>query len=182
MNARSVFNHRCIICGKEAHITSVESKQFASKNSSSPLHLENSDGKWVLMCDECKTTLQEVMLILGEQKQEYQGENSVNKENPDDCSLKLRQSVLAVASLSEEQSDIPQSVFVTEECSELIKELTKARRGKGSEKDITAEACDVLTSVFILLCQMHVPEDHIRDLIIYKCERALNRFKATGTF
>lgn len=51
------------------------------------------------------------------------------------------------------QSGVPQSVYVIEECSELIKELMKQQRGKGSEEDILAEASDVLTTVFVLLTQ-----------------------------
>lgn len=87
-----------------------------------------------------------------------------------------------LASLNEDKSNIPQSVFVIEECSELIKELTKGRRGKGSEKDVLAEACDVLTSVFVLLRLMHASEDYILDSIIYKCNRAVERFNETGKF
>lgn len=84
--------------------------------------------------------------------------------------------------LQRSQSDISQATFVTEECSELIKELTKAQRGNGCEKDIIAEACDVLTSVGVLLRLMNVSEEHIYDQIVYKCNRAVQRFEETGKF
>lgn len=80
------------------------------------------------------------------------------------------------------KSDIPQSVFVIEECSELIKELAKSRRGKDNEEDVIAEACDVLTTVLVLLRIMRTPDDVILNNIIYKCNRAITRFNETGKF
>lgn len=73
-----------------------------------------------------------------------------------------------------------QSVYVIEECSELIKELMKQQRGKGSEKDILAEASDVLTTVFVLLTQYGVTEDFVKEQILYKCNRALERYNRNG--
>lgn len=87
-----------------------------------------------------------------------------------------------LADLQESQIGVSQSTFVIEECSELIKELTKSQRGKSNEKDIVAEACDVIMSVSVLLRTMHVPEEHIYDQIAYKCDRAVNRFKENGKF
>lgn len=78
------------------------------------------------------------------------------------------------------QSGVPQSVYVIEECSELIKELTKKQRGKGSEKDILAEACDVLVTTFVLLTQYGTSRNYVKDQILYKCRRALDRYHKTG--
>ena len=92
---------------------------------------------------------------------------------------------IALACLSElqmSQSDISQATFVIEECSELIKELTKNDRGKSSEIDVIAEACDVLTSVLVLLRLMNVSDELIYDKIIFKCNRAVKRFEETGKF
>lgn len=88
----------------------------------------------------------------------------------------------AIKAISEmdNKSGIPQSVYVIEECSELIKELMKQQRGKGSEKDILAEASDVLTTVFVLLTQYGVTEDFIKEQILYKCNRALERYSRNG--
>lgn len=64
----------------------------------------------------------------------------------------MKKAIKAVSKM-DSQSGVLQSVYVIEECSELIKELMKQQRGKGSEKDILAEASDVLTTVFVLLTQ-----------------------------
>lgn len=77
-------------------------------------------------------------------------------------------------------SGVSQSVYVIEECSELIKELMKKQRGKGSEKDILAEACDVLTTTFVLLTQYGVSRDYVKNQILYKCNRALERYHKNG--
>ena len=91
----------------------------------------------------------------------------------------LREAIKAVAVL-DASSGVPQYVYVIEECSELIKELMKQQRRKDCEKDILAEACDVLTTVFIMLEQHGVTEDFVREMILYKCNRALSRFKKSG--
>ncbi|NBH79041.1 hypothetical protein D3Z52_12865 [Clostridiaceae bacterium] len=92
---------------------------------------------------------------------------------------KLEKAIKAVSAM-DTKSGASQSVYVIEECSELIKELTKQQRGKGSEKDILAEACDVLTTVFVLLSQYGVSRIYVRDQILYKCNRALERYNKTG--
>lgn len=88
----------------------------------------------------------------------------------------------AISSVANINCDIPQGIFVVEECSELMKELTKTRRGKGDINNTVAEACDVITSVLILLRKMGIPEYDIRASIISKCERAVNRFNENGEF
>lgn len=92
---------------------------------------------------------------------------------------KLEKAIKAV-SVMDASSGVSQSVYVVEECSELIKELMKQKRGKGSEEDILAEACDVLTTVFVLLSQYGVSRIYVKDQILYKCNRALERYNKTG--
>ena len=92
---------------------------------------------------------------------------------------KLEKAIKAVSAM-DVKSGVSQSVYVIEECSELIKELTKQQRGKGSEKDILAEACDVLTTVFVLLSQYGVSRIYVKDQILYKCNRAVERYNKTG--
>lgn len=77
-------------------------------------------------------------------------------------------------------SGVSRNVYVAEECSELIKELMKQQRGKGSEKDIFDEACDVLTTIFVLLTQYGASRSFIREQILYKCNRALERYRQNG--
>ena len=96
-----------------------------------------------------------------------------------DLDRKVDEAIQSVANL---ECDVPQEVFVIEECSELTKELTKARRGKGDQNHTVEEACDVITSVLILLRKMYVSDYDIRNSIISKCERAVNRFLENGQF
>lgn len=94
----------------------------------------------------------------------------------------VREAVKSVGDVTLKLSKIPQAIFTIEECSELIKELTKRERGKGSADSLVDEACDVLTSVFILLSQIGVSENEVKDKILFKCNRALNRMNQAGEF
>lgn len=89
--------------------------------------------------------------------------------------LNVKDAIVAVEKMNR-QNGVPESVYVIEECCELIKELTKDRRGKGDPSAIVDEACDVLTTVFTLLYQYGIDWDTIADKITYKCNRALERF------
>lgn len=91
----------------------------------------------------------------------------------------LEKAIKAVSEM-DVQSGVPQSVYVIEKCSKLIKELMKKQRGKSSERDILAEACDVLTTTFVMLTQYGVSKDYVKAQILYKCNRALDRYRRTG--
>ena len=95
---------------------------------------------------------------------------------PDDS---LKKAIAAVAKL-DSTSGVPQSVYVAEECSELVKELMKKERRKGNNFAIIDEACDVLTTVFIMLYQYGVTEWTIQQNILAKCKRALERYEKFG--
>lgn len=95
---------------------------------------------------------------------------------PDDS---LKKTIAAVAKL-DSTSGVPQSVYVAEECSELVKELMKKERRKGNNFAIIDEACDVLTTVFIMLYQYGVTEWTIQQNILAKCKRALERYEKFG--
>lgn len=84
-----------------------------------------------------------------------------------------------VAAMNEE-CRVPQSVYVIEECSELTKELTKERRGKGENSEVCKEACDVLVATLVLLYQRNMSFDEICDYIRGKWERALRRYYLKG--
>lgn len=77
-------------------------------------------------------------------------------------------------------SGVHPDVYVVEECAELIKELTKAQRGKGSTESVVDEACDVLTTVAILLREYGVGKDETERRIRFKATRALERFRRSG--
>lgn len=84
----------------------------------------------------------------------------------------------AICKLTEvdNESGVWQGIYVIEECSELTKELTKVQRNKGSVSRIIDEACDVLTTIFVLLNHLEVSEEFIKEQIIYKCNRAIDRY------
>lgn len=87
----------------------------------------------------------------------------------------LRMAIAAVSDL-DNSAGIGPDTYVIEECSELIKELTKKQRGKGSDSAIIAEACDVLTTVMLLLYDLGVPEEQAIANILFKCRCAVERF------
>lgn len=75
---------------------------------------------------------------------------------------------------------IPQSLYVTEECSELIKAFTKKIRKKGTDTEIIEEACDVLATIFVLLTELKVSKIQVRNNIVSKYQRQLDRFLDHG--
>lgn len=91
----------------------------------------------------------------------------------------LRITITAMSAV-DSKSGIGQDTYVIEECSELIKELTKKRRGKGNDSAVVDEACDVLTTILVLLHDLGVSNELIVVNIIFKCTRAVNRFNGSG--
>lgn len=92
---------------------------------------------------------------------------------------KLEQSVTAFAEMLEQKKStqyLPeQPVYVIEECSELIKELTKSLRQKGNEQNIVDESIDILTTIFVMLKRMNVKPEYVENRIIGSIERAAKR-------
>ncbi len=95
---------------------------------------------------------------------------------PDDS---LKEAIHSVSQIHAE-TGAKQDVYVIEECSELIKELMKKQRGKGVDANIIAEACDVLGTTCILLYEYGVSPEFVKEQILYKCNRALERYKQSG--
>ncbi len=92
-----------------------------------------------------------------------------------------KKEILKVA-LYTKKAGLDQGTYTTEECSELIKELMKARRGKDNKDELIEEACDVLASVQVLLAYLEVPESIVNDKIYSQRHRAATRFEETGKF
>ena len=63
--------------------------------------------------------------------------------------------------------------LVIEECSELIKELTKAHRGKGDVSNIEEEIADVLLVIYQLMHLLDISEDDIKKIAEEKTERTM---------
>ena len=96
----------------------------------------------------------------------------------------IRELIGKVAALDFSTSEKPKSIYVIEESAELIQEisrfitrLTKGERQLIPHAELVDEACDVLTTIFILLRAYDVSEEYVRNRIAYKCERTINRYK-----
>lgn len=96
----------------------------------------------------------------------------INRENRREYVEKA----ICLASDLHKREDISDDVFVIEECSELIKELMKKKRGLGNEEHIIEEACDVLTTVFTLLYSHGVDENTVAKNIILKVRKAQKKY------
>ncbi len=79
----------------------------------------------------------------------------------------------------DESSGVPPSFYVMEECAELIKEIMKDQRGKGDREKIVDEACDVLTTVAVLLHKYGVTPQEAQDRMGFKCRRAVERWETS---
>lgn len=121
------------------------------------------NGKWYV-CEDSDTKI-----LLSKYKNELENieENSLKKFITSICDINAT-------------SGVPESVYVIEECSELIKELTKKERGKGDDTKIFDEACDVLATIFVLLYQLESTESKVKEQIISKYERCINRFQTNN--
>lgn len=75
-----------------------------------------------------------------------------------------------------------QYIYTLEECSELIKEITKDIRGKGDIEHMKEECIDVILTTYMLLLDKcpDITIDNITDTMIWKCRRALQRLKENG--
>ena len=67
------------------------------------------------------------------------------------------------------------SNLVIEECSELIKELTKLNRKIGSPENIKEEICDVIITIKQLIYCLDIPDADLEKEIRKKIDRTLTR-------
>lgn len=98
----------------------------------------------------------------------------------ENISWKIVQEDLEKVAKINEESGIPQQVFILEECSELTKEFMKQQRGKATIDDILPEAIDVITTLFVFFTQLNVSEEGVIQFMRYKLERAIKRNEKTG--
>lgn len=66
--------------------------------------------------------------------------------------------------------------LVIEECSELIKEMTKANRGFGDIGNIEEEIADVILVVNQLMHLLDISEEDIRRIVDEKVERTMETY------
>ena len=70
-----------------------------------------------------------------------------------------------------------QLILVTEECAELIKEVTKQLRGAANKQGILEEAADVLIMIRYLQLILHISDEELNEMIEYKINRTTERYK-----
>lgn len=81
----------------------------------------------------------------------------------------------------DQRNRLDPTVYVIEECSELVKEFMKSKRGRDNRDKIVEEACDVLTTIFVLLTEMEISSEYIESVMRYKLQRAIDE-EAKGIF
>lgn len=76
--------------------------------------------------------------------------------------------------------DFDQTVVVEEECTELLKEICKLRRGKGDREHLMEETIDIVTAC---MTYNQVCGGSLEDLIekaVHKVNRAIKEYEVTG--
>ena len=68
-------------------------------------------------------------------------------------------------------------ILVTEECSELIKEVTKQLRGVDNKNNIIEEAADVLIMIRYLQLILNISDEDLNQMIEFKLNRTSERYK-----
>lgn len=93
---------------------------------------------------------------------------------------KKTENLLREVCLIDDMTGMCRSVYVTEECSELIKELMKLERKKGEIGKIVDEGVDVLVTVYSLLMSLGVSLEDIEEMMQKKLSRAIIRYLNNG--
>lgn len=106
-------------------------------------------------------------------------EKRLNPSTIPDMSM---QELIAEVSKIDSNVETSQSIYVIEECAELIDELSKLIKALTKEARTDAsvnlyplfdEACDVLTTVFVMLYSRGFDEKAVEEQIKAKCKRTI---------
>lgn len=93
-----------------------------------------------------------------------------------DSPVPIRELIAKTAAINAED---PTNI-VEEECTELLKEICKTRRDKGSRDALAEEAIDVINAAAMLLVNLGYSEETIEEGMRFKLERAIARFRENG--
>lgn len=85
-----------------------------------------------------------------------------------------------IATVAEMNTPELQLTLVEEECTEILKEICKLRRGKGKRENLVGEAIDVITTSLVFLKQMGYLSELIESDIRYKLNYAINQDNSLG--
>lgn len=145
-----------------------------------PIHNQDEEGSMTQM--DCKNC---VCMLVCKEAQDSKYREHLREGKTTCCDFyprpdnSIKKAITAVDKMNS-TFGIPQGVYVVEECSELTKELMKEQRKKGNDFSIINEACDVLTTVFVLLHHYGISEQDVTQRILVKCNRALERYEKSG--
>lgn len=70
-----------------------------------------------------------------------------------------------------------QLILTMEECSELIKEVSKYLRGEDNKNNIIEEAADVLIMIRYLQLILNISDEDLNQMIEFKLNRTATRYK-----
>lgn len=70
---------------------------------------------------------------------------------------------------------VPQHVYLIEEMSELIKEVSKDQRYKGNPENIKEEIADVLCTLLTYSLSIDLDFDEVRNIMVNKFDRGIAR-------
>lgn len=93
------------------------------------------------------------------------------------CAPYLNKDMKYIDALLKAKSDTVSKVIVMEECSELIKEVSKSVRNVDNKKELTEEMVDVIISIQMLMRMCVVSQDELDREYNKKMKRNLLRIE-----
>lgn len=93
------------------------------------------------------------------------------------CAPYLNKDMKYIDTLLKAKSDTVSKVIVMEECSELIKEVSKSVRNVDNKKELTEEMVDVIISIQMLMRMCGISQDELDREYNRKMKRNLLRIE-----
>lgn len=87
----------------------------------------------------------------------------------------MEKATLLVQKDLEAEKRVPQHVYLVEEMSELIKEVSKDQRYKGNVDSIKEEIADVLCTILTYSLSIDLRFDDVRKIMVNKFDRGIAR-------
>lgn len=107
------------------------------------------------------------------------------------CAPYLNKDMQYIETLIKSKSDYINKTIIMEECSELIKEVSKSVRDTKNKKELTEEMVDVIISLQMLMRMEHITQDEIdreynkkmkRNLLRIDTKERIENLKQTSLF
>lgn len=85
-----------------------------------------------------------------------------------------------IAEVAEMNTPELQLTLIEEECTEILKEICKLRRGKGKRENLIGETIDVITASLVFLKQMGHSNELIESDVRHKLNYAIHQDNSLG--